>query len=276
MAACTQGRNLIFSVALLLAAGQVSYDTVPLADVVARTELVITMTLDTPASTGVKIPVPSSTGKKDCGTYEYGVYSGQVADVLFPSQGASVAAGTRVVVFLANTPELLELSTRACEEGGSESPIFNVFEGATPKDGATLTVFLRWSPGLGWTEAVSGAWLAKPPSKERLKGAITIHALAFDAKRRASDSALCVVDDDCTRTELVCNVCAPCTDAGGPVARAAAWRFRMDCFESLGRPPSPCGPCIVEGAPKVACRAMKCVDAPKTPPVVAPQIAPTK
>jgi hypothetical protein len=245
--------TMALGLVLSLAGGQVFNEETTLDSVVSQSDVVVTVKLDTPAMTAVKIPVPSQ--KKDCGTYDYGVYTGKVAKVV---AGTSLRAGERVVVFLANTPELLSLTARACEDGGSKSPIFQTFKGATPKDGATLTTFLRWSPGLGWTEAVSGAWLAKPPAPKVLKGMRTPEA--FDAKARTSDSALCIVDDDCTRTELVCAACAPCTDSGGPVARAAASRYRADCFESLGRPPSPCGPCKVEGAKKVTCRAMKCVE----------------
>ncbi len=247
--------TLVAAVGTPALAGQVHHRGATLDKVLLRTDLVVTIALDTPHSRSAAIPVPPA-GDKNCGTYDYGVITGTVVSVQHP-QAPVVSPGERIVVYFANTPSLVELTHLACSEGTSKSPIFDRFEGAAPADGATLTALLRWEKGFGWTEAVAGSWLKAPPTAKQLALA---RAPGFD-EDLAAHEAMCVDDKDCVLGTLACGPCGPCVEPQ-PVARAALGRYGALCRQA-GKAADGCGGCGDVGDPRAprrrpVCRAMRC------------------
>jgi hypothetical protein len=225
-------------------AGQVSYEESAVAEARSRAELVVTLKLGAKAMQSAKIPTAPPRGyapggnlrkasAKPCGPYEFGAWVGTVEKVHAPAQHAPVKAGERLVIFPAETGTLLELTRRACEEGGSKSPIFRRMKGgAEPKDGASLVALLRWEETVGWVEAMGGSWLAQPPPEPE-KTRRALHGWT------RGDDALCLADEDCAvvvppklgaEGELVCGVCPPCAlTADTAMAKAAAQRAEAMC-----------------------------------------------
>ena len=256
-------------------AGQVHEEEQALSAAQQQATLVVTVKLDTPASTAVQIPTSLPKGydsdgtlrlkpAKPCGPYAYAAYSGVVDKVLEPTVHAPVAAGERIVIFPANTGALLDLTRMACADGGSKSPIFPRLKGgAEPKDGATLTVLLRWEETIGWVEVMAGAWLAAPPPPFAGKPRPT-------SSWRKGDDALCVKDEDCVVVvaprfdkdgALDCGVCPPCElGADTPMARAAARRHEAMCVGERARRGvvATCERCAPTQK-KAVCQAMRCV-----------------
>lgn len=260
--------------ALPARAGQVSYEDSAVAEAQARAELVVTVKLMTPAMQSAKIPTALPRGyapqgnlrepsKKPCGPYEFGAYVGTVEKVHAPTQHAPVKAGERLVVFPAETGTLLELTRRACEEGGSKSPIFRRMKGgAEPKDGATLVALLRWEETVGWVEAMGGSWLAEPPPAPAKRPKVHVGWTR-------GDDALCLADEDCAvvvppkldaEGELVCGKCPPCgLLADTAMARAAGQRAEALCAkqradEGIVVTCEACAPTTK----KAQCKAMRC------------------
>jgi hypothetical protein len=170
----------------------------------------------------------------------------------------------------------VQLSADACAGGASKSVQVQRFDrkrSVEPTDGATLTVLLRWAPDIGWVEAVAGSWLNGSPSAAELARARTFRSMPFQREKETAEGeakrGLCVADADCIRATLGCSACPPCADHGAPMASAVKHRYQARCFESLGRPPSPCGPCSPDkwaDETRVACREMRCVEVPRTKP----------
>lgn len=143
--------------------GQVFTEEVSFADVARQAEVAVVVELGTPAMAPVEIPVPGDEAH-DCGTYAYGRWNATIREVVFAPADAGLAVGAPIVVYPADTPDLIALTRRACVEGGSRSPIFARYAGAEPTDGARRIVLLRPDPTYGWLEVVAGAWL---PTSQR-------------------------------------------------------------------------------------------------------------
>lgn len=249
-----------------------------MAEAQSRAALVVTVKLGAPAMQSAKIPTAlprgyapggnlRAPGKKPCGPYAFGAWVGTVEKVHAPAQHAPVKAGERLVIFPAETGALLELTRRACEEGGSKSPIFQRMKGgAEPKDGATLVALLRWEETVGWVEAMGGSWLTGPPPGPERKS-----STQFGWTQ--GDDALCLADQDCavvvppkldTGGELVCGKCPPCALAADTaMARAAASRAEAMCAqkradEGIVVTCEACAPTQKQAK----CAAMRCVKRP--------------
>lgn len=150
------------------AASQVDYDPASLAELLAPVRsghaALALVKVGTPAATPRVYPVPGD-GEKRCEPYAFVEYHATIERVVTPARPGSgahapPAVGDALAIVPADTPELVDLTRRACLEGVSKSPIFRRFAGETPTDGARLLVVVTWVEGYGWTELVDGAWLA--------------------------------------------------------------------------------------------------------------------
>jgi hypothetical protein len=242
-----------------------------------RSELVVTIALDTPHTTRVSIPVPSPSEDKTCEPVATYVVTGKVVKVLHPTKMrfTVVSEEERIVVFPGNVDELVELARIACVEGTSKSvSVDHMRGGAELADGATRTALLRWQSGFGWTEAVSGSWLEKEPSRAKLA---SVHRMRF-VEDAAQHDALCVTAADCVQDDLSCEPCGPCVEHP-PIASAAVGRYVALCHEAKKPKPGHCGSCGDVKDPfgpptRLACRAMRCVLEPVKPPTPKPAPAP--
>lgn len=179
-------------------AGVVVNEDVGLDEVVGWAQAAVVVELGTPAMIPVKIPIPGSP-EKDCGTYDYGVWRVTVTEVVAAPSGLDLQPGAVINVYPGNTPELIRLSTTACVEGISKSPIFHRFDGAKVEDGATLLVLLQWEAPYGWVEAVAGSWVppAKADAVRKKREAGLPRAVGSDEGK--PEALLCVDDADCAK-----------------------------------------------------------------------------
>lgn len=176
-------------------AGQVHNEDVSLGQVAGWSLAAVVVQLETPASRSVEIPVPRA-GLKGCGTYAYGVHRVTVVEVLQPPpKPLSLVPDQAINVFLANTGSLVDLTHRACAQGGSKSPIFERFEGDPPADGERRLVLLSYEEPYGWREAVAGSWLLETRRDELTKA---LEGQPVRSAPAVSGDLLCVVDADCT------------------------------------------------------------------------------
>lgn len=145
--------------------GQVDYEDMPFATLLGYVRdghaTLALVTLETPAAVRRAYPVPGGAGKT-CEAYDFVDYRAEVVRVVRAGKGLpALATGTRIAVVPANTPDLVDLTRRACLEGVSKSPIWPRYKkGVEPADGARVLVVLTWHEGYGWIERVDGAWLA--------------------------------------------------------------------------------------------------------------------
>jgi hypothetical protein len=260
-------RNLVLTVALCAlssaAAAPAAARKVSLDAALSMSELVVTIQLDTPHTTKVSVPVPSPERKpeKECGSYDSYVVTGKVVEVVHPTKMrfTVVSPDDRIVVFPGNLAMNVDLTQRVCSDGTSKSPIYDHFASPAPlEDGAVRTALLRWQNGYGWTEAVAGSWLDKPPSQPKLAAVDRMH---FEADPARHD-ALCVTAADCVQDDLSCEPCGACVEHP-PIARSAVTRYVAVCHEAKKPKPGHCGSCgdVKDpfGAPtRVVCRAMRC------------------
>jgi hypothetical protein len=255
---------VIAAIAAPAAASNVSIDSA-----LERSELVVTIALDTPHATRVSIPVPSPVEGKTCDPIASYVVTGKVVKVLHPTKMrfTVVSEDERIVVFPGNIDQLVDLARIACVEGTSKSvAVDHMTKGSEPADGVTRTALLRWQNGFGWTEAVAGSWLEKEPSRAKLA---SVQRMRF-VEDTAQHDALCVTAADCVQDDLSCEPCGPCVEHP-PIARASVGRYVALCHEAKKPKPGRCGSCGDVKDPfgpptRLACRAMRCVVEAVKPP----------
>lgn len=266
-------------------ASVVGRQDVGLDAVYASTEVAVVVHLDEGDPGGmqhVSVPVPGRTATdcatkdcaaKDCGTYDYGVWTGRILRVVHPptAAGRPLVEGERIVIFPANTPDLIRLTRRACLDGVRRSPIFRRFpDGAETKGGGDYVALLRWEAPYGWVEAVAGSWLPRKAEK-RVARALAGQRRRLPAVPTAADGRpqledlLCQSAADCTMGVSSCGPCPPCAgrSARASIHVAAARRLATACDDWRTGRKTKCAPCKAVGPaapplPTPVCRDMRC------------------
>ncbi|MFH1808548.1 MAG: hypothetical protein ABIJ09_07380 [Pseudomonadota bacterium] len=267
---------VLLALAAVARASQVSHEETSLDEVLSQTEVAVLLQLEDPAMRPVAIPVPSD-GTKDCGAYRYGAWRARVTRVVHSEPASGVAVGQTLVVFPADTPALIAISREACLTGMTESPIFGRFKGVEPMKGQPALALLRWLPGYGWAEAVSGSWL-KPVDAKKIAGRLTKRDLGMNPALLPARDSLCVITDDCVQSFADCSLCGTCPDWNGWAAtHATSARVAASC-KALHPEPKPhkpgepvppppdqpaCSPCpqpekVGPNQVRVECKDMRC------------------
>ncbi len=247
----------LLSLLLVLAstgrASQVFHQATPLAEVLQQTEAAVLLQLAKPAMRPVAIPVPGD-DKKDCGTYSYGVWRAKVTRIVHAEKASGISVGQTVVVFPADTPELIGISREACLTGMTESPIFGRFEGVKPEDNQQVLALLRWLPGYGWAEAVSGSWLA-PGDARKIARKLKRRELLSNPALLPAGQTLCVVNEDCVQSYAHCSPCGYCPGWNGRAFTLSSSARIVASCQVTNPPPrvrKPGGP-MPKPPPAVAC-----------------------
>lgn len=143
--------------------GQVHYEELELEELLGAVRgghaTLALVELATPEHVERAYPVPGGRGKT-CPPYDFIEYRATIRKVVRAGRShPALAVDGPVAIVPANVPDLVDLSHRACVEGGSKSPIWPSFRGARPGPGLRLLVVLRHTEQYGFLESVSGAWL---------------------------------------------------------------------------------------------------------------------
>lgn len=144
---------IVVGLAAAAFAGQVFVEPVALADVIARSDVIVYGTIADPPTAVTK----RSTGEgcEPWSTVRFNI----TVDRVLRTTPDGPAERDRLTALPGYTAEMVELAARECAEGSRKSPIHQSYGGRVDwLAGETVVLFLRWVEPSGWELTVEDAW----------------------------------------------------------------------------------------------------------------------